>query len=229
MDLPVRCECGRLVPVPETAAGATHLCECGRTIAVPSLSELKRQCGLPAYSPPASVLIPHMIADGELPLPDCVGCGEPGEETIEATAKCERSWKVSANRGWWLGVLVFGVWAILLRDRGEDKVYGRNLDVRVPFRLCRRCPRPAPRTGLTLFLRVLKFVVVAAGIVLAFAEPVLGAAVIVAGLLLWWAQVLTARRAQAAVKRLLRRVPIYGRLLDAYPDARVVWDERSGD
>jgi hypothetical protein len=228
MDFPVRCECGRLVPVPETAAGATHPCECGRTLDVPSLSELKRQCGLPAYSPPANLLIPHMIDAGELPAPACLGCGAPGETTVEAVAECERAWETGGGRGWWLAFFVIGIWALVLRQASRGDTVGRNLYVSVPFRLCPRCRRPAPRTGLILFLRVLKFVVLAAGVGLAVLSLRAGFAVVGAGLLLWWAEARARRGAQATMKRLLRRVPVYAQLLREYPEAQVVWDERDG-
>jgi len=225
MDFPVRCECGRLVPVPEAAAGATHPCECGRTLAVPSLSELKRQCGLPAFSPPANLLIPHLIAAGDLPPPACLACGAPGERTVGAVAECERSWESGGGRGWWVALFLLGpLWALLLR-RGGGETLGHDLYVPVGFRLCGRCRRPAPRTGLILALRVLKFVALAVGVGLAFWSLPVGAAVFAAGLLLWWAEAAARRDAQAAVKRLLRKVPVYAQLLREYPEARVVWEE----
>jgi hypothetical protein len=171
-----------------------------------------------------------MIEAGELPPPACVGCGDVGEETVPASAECERAWESGGGRGWWVAFFLFGLLgALLLRARGEGRTYGRNLYVPVTFRLCGRCRCPSPRTGLFLFLRVLKFGLLVVGAALTFAEPVLGAPLVVAGVLLWWVETATRRGRQAAIKRLLRRVPVYRQLLGDYPDAIIVWGNRPED
>jgi hypothetical protein len=223
MEYPIRCDCGQLVSVPEAAAGSSVTCPCGRDLAVPSLSELKRQVGFAAYKPPPQVIIQHLLAAGELPPPACLGCGSNAGRTINTVAECERAWtKGTGIPGWipFLFFLPFG-WIVLRVRRGET-VHGEDLIVPVPVRLCPSCRRRLPRRRALTPLRFLKFAMLILGVVLLVFSACGGALVVATGLFLWWLEALTRRGEQERIKSVLRPVPVYGELLERYPDARVI-------
>ena len=50
----VQCRCSRFISVTQSQAGSTVTCDCGKECIVPALSELKKQLGMPAFSPAVS-------------------------------------------------------------------------------------------------------------------------------------------------------------------------------
>jgi hypothetical protein len=176
---------------------------------------------MPAYQASAALVIPHMLAAGELPTTvQCFHCGGDAPDTLVATVECEKAWASGpGGLSWAFAILVLGVWAIVLWGR-DGKELGRNLILHVPLKLCPSC-------GRTLRLRSPGRALGLAGLALALAG--VGALVLVGtawgwlllvfAALLWLTVVSTAARRRAVLKRLLVREPLYDRLLREYPGA----------
>jgi hypothetical protein len=183
MDFHLDCECGNRVAVTEGSAGATVDCACGRTIKVPSLSQLRKLHGLePASLLNPVLLIEHLAAAGELPPGEtCIQCGFPTSETLNVVAECEKVW-IRRSGGVLKSTLIFFIsllftpFVIFYRG-GVVGVYGRDLILPVPLRVCPDCKPEVEKAAQA------------------------------------WSQ--------ASIKQLLRRVTVYDRLLDRYPNARI--------
>ena len=150
MEFKLNCPCGQVLAVPASAAGSSLPCACGRTHQVPSLSELRKQAGLPAFRANAVLLIEDMKAGGELPLPECLGCGRDTDETVVAIAECEKAWTPGATSTWWqlVGFLFLGIWVFILRafslrDR-EGRQFRRLCDRSASFSPLWKLPAPTP-------------------------------------------------------------------------------------
>jgi hypothetical protein len=226
LDFELRCMCGQQVSVSDGAAGTTVECPCGRAIAVPSLSELRRQAGVPALRVSPALLIAHMLASGELPtVTTCAHCDSPTDQTADVTAECEKVWiRRTGGVSWVIALLLFGVWGLLLRPReGEAKEYGRNLVLHLPVRMCRSCQRQLSHDSLAASLEFVAVVLaLLAGLVLFFLWTAWGWSLLAGSLLMWGeARVVRARR-RRAIMSLLRREPLYEQLFTDYPDANVV-------
>ena len=228
MEFKLNCPCGQVLAVPASAAGSSLPCACGRTHQVPSLSELRKQAGLPAFRANAVLLIEDMKAGGELLLPECLGCGRDTDETVVAIAECEKAWTPGATSAWWLlvGFLFLGIWVFILRafslrDR-EGRQFGDYVIVQLPFHLCGNCRRPLQRSIVISILWISKFVTLAGGVLEFFFWPALGACLVLGALLLHISERAARKAHQEALKKVLRRTPIYERLFGEYPDAQVI-------
>jgi hypothetical protein len=208
MDYQLECACGKAVPVMDGMAGATVPCPCGRILSVPSLVELRQLAGRPAYDASPELFIPVMIFDGALPPAGCVRCGNASAETVGAVAECERVW-VQRRR---ISYLWFYV--------EERAAYGRDLDVPVPFKVCRDCRRQL-ENPLPAAFPVLKYVLGAVAVLVLVGKTLWALLPLAAALLAWGVEGLAARRQRAAVRNVLQFVPVYGRLLEKYPKAHI--------
>lgn len=228
MDFHVRCECGHDVAVSASTAGTTCSCSCGRTVRVPSLSELKRQAGLPAYSPPAVLVIEHMLAEGKLPCTaTCAGCDDTTGEVIDAIAECEKVRTSEPNDDltfFAIAFVFFGFfWTFLLsflRRQQDTREFGRTLTLRLPIRLCSNCQRKVFRKPRLNF-RVLGTGLAVLGLALMVFWTAWGGLLLAGSVLVWWQGSITGARQQAAIKNVLQRVPVYENLLRDYPHAKV--------
>jgi hypothetical protein len=215
MDYQLECACGKAVPVTEGMAGTTVPCTCGRIVSVPSLVELRQSAGRPAYDTSPELFIPMMIRDGELPPAGCIRCGNPAAEAVDAVAECERVWKEHLGR---TGILMFPI--LIFWRSGETREFGRDLDVPVPFKVCRACRRGL-ENPLPAAFAVLKYILAAAAVLVLMARPLWALLPLAAALLAWGVEKLAARRQRAAVRNFLQFVPAYGRLLEKYPKAHI--------
>src|SRR5262249_4532495 len=173
MNFLVHCSCGRPHSVPESAAGLVLDCACGQKVHVPSLSEMHKQAGLAAYRPKATLLIAHMLADGELPPPRCAGCDAAETNVVDATAICEQAPRRGGgdnSEQRMLAALLFGWWVLLLPNRdGNEGSDDRT--VRVPLRLCPHCRAALVPPASLLLLYCLAFLALAGGFILFFLTP----------------------------------------------------------
>jgi hypothetical protein len=219
------CACGKSIEVSGSAAGSSVVCPCDRAVAVPSLSELRRQSGLPAFKASAALIIEEMKAARELPAPACVECCQHTEDKAVAVADCERAWGRGEDGGWMWGiaaVAVFfvGLWALLLYYLSRDrKEFGDTVIVQMPIRICHGCRGCLKRNLLIPILLVFRYAGLATGIVLLFFFPAVSLLVFAAVIGLFVVERALRRQYQKALKWRLERIPIYRRLLADYPNA----------
>jgi hypothetical protein len=225
-EFQVECTCGGSVTVSEGMAGTLRRCACGREVAVPTLAELRRQAGLPAYEASPVMLIEHLLSTGELPIVGpCARCGHPDSEVLEAVVECERL----RVRRWGKGEVDFKasaftmlLGALVFRRRAEETT-GQDLDVSTPLRVCAPCRKvlcwPSAATGF----RILKFVLAAVALLALAGWPLLGAGLLGAALAAWVVERQARKAQQRALRQALGSVAVYGRLLEKYPTARIVW------
>jgi hypothetical protein len=75
------CPCGRKLPVNRSQAGETVACECGSEIRVPSLSKLRELSGIAPYESSTLDTIQGMVERGELPAGET--CALSGSPTLD--------------------------------------------------------------------------------------------------------------------------------------------------
>jgi hypothetical protein len=221
MEFHVDCHvCGKSISVREGAAGANLRCECGREVAVPDLATLRLQAGLPPHEPPPPQVIDRMLRDGELPAGEgCLCCDRENAEIVELVAECEKRWVETKGGISWAALLL----GALVWTRPETVDYTEGLLVPAPVRLCDRCRRLLSRQRALSGLRVLKYVLLVAAIIIAlFVLFWVGLLLVGATMLIWAAEGAVRKSRQANIKNLLRHVPIYRRLLDIYPDTIIL-------
>jgi hypothetical protein len=131
--------------VREGLAGTKRTCACGRVITVPPLHELRRQIGLRPYEVSPELVIEHMLASGELPADHaCARCGAETDAVVHVQAECERVQIRSGGEPTWLvflsllisPLLLLGV---LMRQRSDQKEYGKDKIYTLPLAVCRQC------------------------------------------------------------------------------------------
>ncbi|MCI0378601.1 MAG: DUF1922 domain-containing protein [Gemmataceae bacterium] len=146
MEYQIRCECGHVMAVPESAAGTSARCGCGRTLVVPSLRELRRRAGLsePPLSP--ALEVEALLYAGRLPEEDhCVLCGAVTDHCIYCRTECERAYVTDSKMpflvrlfGGFLSGITFG-WYVFLGDEREPTVCGQDRVYALPLRVCNEC------------------------------------------------------------------------------------------
>jgi len=231
MEFHVDCHvCGKRMPVSEGAAGAHLLCECGWEVVVPDLPALRQQAGLPPHEARPAELIAHLVQAGELPEGrTCAGCGQDTDEVMEFLAQCEGLWARQSEEG-----PAVGFWSLnwifpLVMRESEERVLNRGLVVPVPLRLCKDCQRPLAPSVLLFGAGSLKLLLGIPGVLVVFFVPWLGVGMLTVAMLAWVIERAVRRRRQGVARQFLRRVPLYGRLLDDYPDALIAdSDEKLG-
>jgi hypothetical protein len=235
MEFQIQCECGKSLRLDGSAAGATV----GRQVKVPSLGELRRQAGLTPYDPDPALVISDMLSEGELPSSDaCAGCGKVTREQVPFSIQCETIWKKGNSDNPWLYFLLFpfvglvGVILLLLRSNDDDRVFGKNLIVRAPLRLCESCLRAslleARASGAwkaLMYLVPVVAIIVAWEFMRGWLAVVVLLLIPVVGLVAFVRQQKQSR-SQTEWKRLLMHEPAYVPLLRKYPDALITMAEK---
>src|SRR5262249_3118044 len=197
---------------------------CGQKVHGPSLGEMHKQAGLAACRPKATLLIAHMLADGELPPPRCAGCDAAETNVVDAAAICEQAPRRGGgdnSEQRMLAALLFGWWVLLLpnRDSGEGS---DDRTVRVPLRLCPHCRAAlTPPSSLSL-LYCLAFLTFAGGLILFFLFAPAGFLLLLVGFGLLFPIFVLRGRTRSCIRRLWRSVPVYRQLLDEYPQTKLI-------
>jgi hypothetical protein len=172
------------------------------------------------------VMIEHLLADGDLPPPQCVGCGGEPAVTITPIAECEKTWRQGGGNSP-LAIAIIGAlfgW-IVITTRDTRRTLGRNLTVAAPIRLCPKCVERSATTMAERILPWLKWLFLAgAAVAFLFAQWLVGLGLLACFVLILIVTVRMTRRRNEARKRLLREVPIYAQLMDEYPEATIVWE-----
>ena len=140
MTYHVPCPCGESIEVLASAAGSDVPCPvCGRGVPVPSLSQLREMADLGAYETSTIDTIARLVADGRLPAGKvCMISGRPTSDWFEVEIQCEAPYlktrRINASFG--MFVLIFGLWAFLLRNRfGASSYLGRDTRAVFPLRI----------------------------------------------------------------------------------------------
>jgi hypothetical protein len=222
VEVSLSCECGAKHPVDEGMAGVSLACVCGRTLVVPSLSRLRELAGLPRYEANPALVLEEMAAAGQLPpMNVCVSCGTQTDEVIDAVAECEKAWRREIHRPGWLLVLL-GWWGFLLRWNQEEREFGKTVTTPVPIRLCRTCRGGEWSQAWGKVLRVSAWAVLVAGVVFTVVWSPWALLLLGGTAALFALAYVQERWRQRAMKQVLAAVPLYARLFEKYPDARVV-------
>ena len=140
---PVRCECGKTHQVPGSAAGTALACDCRRTVEIPSFAKLKSSVGELSVS--VDLLIPHMLASGELPVEsECVLCYQRTDSTVVAVVECEREKMSQKNTLVWYEILMLPIsWMLVVvsyfNRQKYSRLIGKDVIFRLPVRICETC------------------------------------------------------------------------------------------
>jgi hypothetical protein len=143
MPYSVTCECSKVHQVTTGDAGVTLNCSCGRPVEVPSLSVLRRDAGEFTASP--ELIIESMLRNNELPENSlCVQCHTVTENVRYYDVVCERAeLKRAANGCIYFGYLLLFGWVgavlAMIKDDAAQGVHGRNINFRLPLRICSVC------------------------------------------------------------------------------------------
>jgi hypothetical protein len=134
----VDCECGAVIPVNASQAGATVTCRCGRFVAVARLSQLRTRAGFAAHETNIRDSILRMIDDQLLPWGQCCAVTEmPTTDVMWFDIQCESTFSkggpVHPLLAIWSLLIPGGVWAMLLRSREPAEIHGRDIVIRVPL------------------------------------------------------------------------------------------------
>ena len=109
----VTCDCGAVIPVTASLAGATIACRCGRQVPVPRLSQLRVAHGLAATETNIRDTIGRLIREETLPWGDCCAVtAMPTGDVMLFDVECERGYlKGSASRKWGAVLFMLGFFA----------------------------------------------------------------------------------------------------------------------
>ena len=219
MDFIVSCQCGRQEQVFEGSAGARLICECGRTIDVPNLAQLRASAGLPPIEPSLDEQVRTLLASGELPPAQCIGCGGSGDR-ISYNAECETAYiegtgGISTASAMILG-LAFG-WIVFLSENRGGRMRGRDTYIPVPVRVCAHCRTTLLRRPYKALLNKLGFVFLILGIgAIVLHEWLFGGIAIAFGMSLRLTAIIQSNNYQQRLRALLATIPLYKRIFDKY-------------
>ncbi len=134
----VDCECGAVIPVDASQAGATVSCRCGRIVQVPRLSQLRTRAGLAAHETNIRDSILRMIDDQLLPWGQCCAVtGMPTQDVMWLDIQCETTHAKGGRVRPLLAMCSFfvpgGLLAVALRSRQPAEIHGRDIIIRVPL------------------------------------------------------------------------------------------------
>jgi hypothetical protein len=188
----VDCTCGRKVPVGAGQAGSMVACDCGCEIRVPSLSRLREQSGIAPYESGTADTIQGMVERGELPAGEV--CAWLGDQTLDVVYLSIVVPRAFEHQEGIAGLFLAGLWA------------------------------PLVSSGVASFL--ISFLPELFGPTRPVEDAVLEhhkARIVLAPLRVASQHHAKVRRAsQRRLKRLLRSVPIYAKLLEENPIVRIV-------
>jgi hypothetical protein len=135
MAYTVACECGKNHSVHGGQANSSFACDCGKTVEVPRLSTLRSSAGEAPLG--LEYTIEQGIRNGTFPTANtCAHCQKKTSDTVYIWALCDRA--TVEEGGWkmnWIP-LIFG-W--LSFSNSEEKEVGRDVQYRLPLRLCKEC------------------------------------------------------------------------------------------
>jgi hypothetical protein len=223
MDYSLRCACGRTIPVTEGLAGAKVSCVCGRELAVPSSLELRAQAGLPPVPPDPLLVVEDMWERGELPLSQCVVCGDAGARVIDLAVLCEQSWARTLSHE--SEYSVFLPWWLRSFSRQVEVVrHGRDRRAVIPATVCQGCASRIAVNRFPLALRILRNALPVAGVVVGLVEQSWGAAaaLIAAALPAWGLERFVAVTQRSETRAALLKVPEFAAVLQKYPEAEMI-------
>jgi hypothetical protein len=170
-----------------------------------------------------------MLAEGELPgTVVCARCGSTTPEIVGVIAECEKAWIRGPNDGpsFLIAFLLVGFWAFLLRQQ-DSREFGRTLTLELPVRLCPTCQQTMRRDSPMLHHRMLPIGLTVLGLLaLILWSAWVGLLLLAGSALVWWIGRTAKKRQQAAIKTVLRHIPIYEALLQEYPEANVHWPSK---
>jgi hypothetical protein len=169
-------------------------------------------------------LLAHLADVGELPLGKvCLACGQATDEVVETVAECERLWTQERGKTSVVGLAwIFHLPLPLITHQTEERILSRGGSVPVPIRLCKSCLGTLGPSLLLSLSGPLAVLFALTGGLLLFVDLWLGAAFLTGAVLSGCVRSLVRRRRQAAIKGFLKQIPLYGQLLDEYPDARII-------
>jgi hypothetical protein len=221
MDFGVICECGERLPVNERDADSKVTCRCGLKVVVPSLVELQER-GVVVSAASVERRIRRMLAGGELPITGrCAGCGEEEAARVaNAYVECEKSH--TRTTGGFRFLVVPGLFWVAWNEEKRTEIIGRDTDVRTPFSVCPQCRRQLGKSRFWVYLLVAALLGVAGVLLLCLYPWVALVLFLLAFFLPEWLRVRAWERRQRTLRGLLRKVPVYGQLLDKYPFGVVV-------
>lgn len=218
--------------VSEGSAGVRIPCHCGRIVDIPSLGALRKGIGLPAVDVPLEIEVWSKLEAGELPPPQCVGCGEDAEP-ISYVAECEQVDEFTSHDKWpLLQGLVFAmglfanslVFAYRINDQDETitTTHGREVNIPIPVRCCAACRDRFIRKPTNEVLKKAGTLLLWIGIIsfLLFFY-VIGAVAMAVGIGLQSFASYQQTKYQRRLKDLLSGVPFYKRVFEKYPGAIV--------
>ena len=228
------CSCGKQVAVTADLAGAEVQCRCGRSLVVPSLSRLRSDAGLLAYSPGIADRVTRLVESEEQFLGDnCSQCGRQTSDVLSGTIVCEEVYRRGQGSTFSYRLLLMLVHPIALlihlmfhRDQEVEEL-GREVSAPLRLPCCENC-RPATAPCLLADLSAaIRWGLIATGAILIFAHlrfesGRVGLALVIAGCVLWLTHAVIVNLRQRRLKRWARSNPLYQELLAEYPDARIV-------
>lgn len=224
MEFTISCECGTKHTVSEGAAGTRISCPCGRSINVGSLAQLRMTCGLSAVPLAPEARIRAMLANGELPVSQCLKCGSPCNDATRFVAKCEQEHTSGSGRYEWITYLVpFG--SLFRSKQLQTVVHGRETIVSVPIALCTICKEAYLVRGSFNHVRIAALILGAIGIALLWVSVDVALATLTGAVLAFMTAIFLSWRAQASWRRLLCNVAVYDELFRRFPDASITFEE----
>jgi hypothetical protein len=191
--------------------------------------------GLSPVEPEPELVIPEMVKAGELPLTTCIVCGLDADAVHYWLVECQRQHARFDSHAPSLGLVLFGpmLWLlmgpfILLRPNrsfeSAAEVHGRDVYVRAPFRACEHCISQVSQTWLDSLLKVARWLMLIAGILILLVNPFLGLGVIAASMFLQAVRFFRNNRLREVQQGCLRKIPMFARLFKKYPQAVITDD-----
>jgi hypothetical protein len=221
-QLAVECECGRALPVPADGRGPL-VCSCGKRVVVPPPEEFQgRSVVLSAAT--AERRLRRLLAAGELPpMGACTACGLwDNLRVVDLWLDCERSRvRTSGGSGFLVIPLPYFLYIRWWEEEQRVEFVGRDTALPTPLCFCPHCAQELPCLRGADLAAVAA--VIALGALVGYFAWVAGLVVGLVGLAaVLWRRGRRWVRWQRGLKALIRKVPMYGQMLDEYPFARVV-------
>lgn len=223
LEMPILCECGKSIVVSEVAVGCTESCVCGKALAVPPLTEFRLHHGLPAVKPNYRGWIIDRLNSGELPPPRCQQCD--AETTGEFAFLFDTEFKLNEqarNNALAGGLIVGGTGVQLTQFFAKNSSGVDDLFVPVVLRMCPQCREDVLQSRIVLAWRAAKWILLLAGLIAFFFEPITGIALMVASAFLWATEDRLRSRRVQRIRGIMERSPAYRALMVENPRGQPV-------